>query len=496
MISGFVTSNSLTTNYALKSDLFSKKYEDLINKPTLFSGDYNDLIHKPTLFSGQYVDLIGKPKIPTKVSDLSDGTKVITTDTLPINVSYFENDAGYITSEALEGYALLDNIPTTVAELTDSDDYALKSEIPTKISQLTNDLDYSSLHKDDHTAFEVLPHTNQILSDSIISNTILSGNITDNTVLNAVVKKTVEPRTLHRIKIRTNQADPSKSDVIIDWGDGTSSSVANQDYEAANSSINVADKEGEYVFSLDYAQALTEANLTSKRFTVRIFGKQYYNISHRIDSAGTLLSNLMCRCFEEDLYLASNMRNISNFCNGSDVLVYASFEAVKYNYFENMQGLFTSCHNLVKAIGFGAITTVATCGSLFSACTALVATDFVMPMNTVRHNSFEMIFNSCTSLTKDISTLFPKVWSIKGVSVSADGMFKWCNHLTGTVPAHLLWANPDITWTNTSTAFSNSSDEIRAQIPTSWGGTNTEIQAKLDAGYYNLVTKEYIERIN
>ena len=81
MISGFVTSNSLTTNYALKSDLFSKKYEDLINKPTLFSGDYNDLIHKPTLFSGQYVDLIGKPKIPTKVSDLSDGTKVITTDT-------------------------------------------------------------------------------------------------------------------------------------------------------------------------------------------------------------------------------------------------------------------------------------------------------------------------------------------------------------------------------------------------------------------------------
>lgn len=345
----------------------------------------------------------------------------------------------------------------------------------------------------DYTSFEVLPHTTQIPAGSIIGNTILSENITDSTVLNAAVQKTVEPRTLHRIKIRTNQADPSKSDVVIDWGDGTRSSVANQDYEAEHSTIDVAAKEGEYVFSHDYAQALTEANLTSKRFTVKIFGKQYYNISHRMDSAGTLLSNLMCRCFEEDLYLASNMGNISNFCNGSDVLVYASFEAVKYNYFENMQGMFTSCHNLVKAVGFGAITSVATCGSFFSACTALVETDFVIPMNTVRHNSFAQIFNSCTSLAKDISTLFPKVWSMKGVSVSADGMFKWCNHLTGTVPARLLWENQDITWTNTATAFANCSDEIRAQVPVSWGGTNETIDAAIAAGTYTPATKKQLD---
>lgn len=324
----------------------------------------------------------------------------------------------------------------------------------------------------EYTAFEVLPNKVQIPSGSVIGDTILAEKLTDTTVLGTALANNIEPNTLHRIKIRTNQPDPTKSDVVIDWGDGTVSSVATQEYESSN--IDAAGKEGEYIFAHDYAQALTEANLNSKRYTVKIYGRQYYNLSHKIDSANTLVSNIMCRCFEIDLPFASNFKNISNFCFGSKTLVFASFEAVKYNYFENAQGLFTSCSNLVKAVGFGAAFTAATCGSFFSGCGQLVATDFVMPMNTVRHNSLEMVFNACTSLTKDISTLFPKVWSMKGVSVSANGMFKWCNHLTGTVPANLLWNNPDITWTNTSTAFANSSAEIRAQVPTSWGGTASE----------------------
>ena len=324
----------------------------------------------------------------------------------------------------------------------------------------------------EYTAFEVLPNKVQIPSGSVIGDTILAEKLTDTTVLGTTLSNNIEPNTVHRIKIRTNQPDPTKSDVVIDWGDGTVSSVAAQEYESSN--IDAAGKEGEYVFAHDYAQALTEANLNSKRYTVKIYGRQYYNLSHKIDSANTLVSNIMCRCFEIDLPFASNFKNISNFCFGSKTLVFASFEAVKYNYFENMQGLFSVCSNLVKAVGFGAITSVATCGSFFSSCTSLVATDFVIPMNTIRHNSFAWIFNACTSLAKDISTLFPKVWSMKGVSVSAESMFRSCNNLTGTVPANLLWNNPDITWTNTSTAFANSSAEIRAQVPTSWGGTASE----------------------
>ena len=54
-----------------------------------FSGNYNDLTNKPSLFSGSYNDLTDKPTIPT----------------VPSNISEFNNDAGYITSDALNGYA-------------------------------------------------------------------------------------------------------------------------------------------------------------------------------------------------------------------------------------------------------------------------------------------------------------------------------------------------------------------------------------------------------
>ena len=70
-----------------KPTLFSGSYNDLTDKPTLFSGDYNDLTNKPTLFSGDYNDLSNKPTIPT----------------VPSNVSAFNNDAGYITNDAISG---------------------------------------------------------------------------------------------------------------------------------------------------------------------------------------------------------------------------------------------------------------------------------------------------------------------------------------------------------------------------------------------------------
>lgn len=42
-------------DFAKKSELFSKSYNDLTDKPTLFSGSYNDLTDKPTFTGGDTV---------------------------------------------------------------------------------------------------------------------------------------------------------------------------------------------------------------------------------------------------------------------------------------------------------------------------------------------------------------------------------------------------------------------------------------------------------
>ena len=51
--------------YALKTDVFSKSWNDITDKPVLFSGDFNDLINKPNVFSGNYNDLYNQPIIPS-----------------------------------------------------------------------------------------------------------------------------------------------------------------------------------------------------------------------------------------------------------------------------------------------------------------------------------------------------------------------------------------------------------------------------------------------
>lgn len=80
------------------------------------TGDYGDLLNKPTLFSGNYNDLTNKPTIPTAVSQLT-------------------NDSGFITSSALQPYALTVNIPTKVSDLSNDSGFQTQSDV---ISILTN----------------------------------------------------------------------------------------------------------------------------------------------------------------------------------------------------------------------------------------------------------------------------------------------------------------------------------------------------------------------
>lgn len=85
-------------------------YNDLTNKPTLFSGSYNDLTDKPTLFSGNYNDLTNKPTIPTDTNQLTNG-------------------AGFITSSALQPYALSADVPTKVSDLSNDSGFQTLSDV-------------------------------------------------------------------------------------------------------------------------------------------------------------------------------------------------------------------------------------------------------------------------------------------------------------------------------------------------------------------------------
>lgn len=49
-----------------------------------FSGDYDDLTNKPALFSGNYNDLTNKPTIPSKVSQLTNDSGFISSETDPV----------------------------------------------------------------------------------------------------------------------------------------------------------------------------------------------------------------------------------------------------------------------------------------------------------------------------------------------------------------------------------------------------------------------------
>ena len=84
------TDTSAFTAHTSDSDIHVTSSEKSTwNAKSDFSGSYNDLTDKPTLFSGDYNDLTNKPTIPT----------------VPTSNTAFTNDAGYITSSALDGYA-------------------------------------------------------------------------------------------------------------------------------------------------------------------------------------------------------------------------------------------------------------------------------------------------------------------------------------------------------------------------------------------------------
>lgn len=143
---GFITSSALS-NYYTKSETYSQgEVNNLINSlsiPTKTSDLTNDsgfitLTDIPTASAND----LGLIRIGTGLSIDSDGIVSVTSagsvdwddvTNRPTNVSYWTNDAGYITSAA---------IPTNVSSFTNDAGYITSAAIPTNVSAFTNDAGY------------------------------------------------------------------------------------------------------------------------------------------------------------------------------------------------------------------------------------------------------------------------------------------------------------------------------------------------------------------
>ena len=119
---GYLTSFTEQQVLSISHDTLFLTGGSFVKLPTGFDGDYNSLTNKPELFSGDYNDLTNQPVIPV----------------VPINVSAFTNDAGYLT-----GYTETD--PQFNAWDKDYNDLINTPTIPTvptNVSAFTNDAGY------------------------------------------------------------------------------------------------------------------------------------------------------------------------------------------------------------------------------------------------------------------------------------------------------------------------------------------------------------------
>ena len=321
-----------------------------------------------------------------------------------------------------------------------------------------------------------------------------------------VIKRNIVANTIHGMFIRSTDS-PTYQDVIIDWGDGTFTNL--KDGITSDDCYYVTDTENpsEYVYYLkhDYANALSNAGVTFKRFIVKIYGKKYFAIKYIhstfIDKNGNSItingpkvcSNLISRVFDNDLPLASHITNLSSFCYGAHRLIHVNN---KLNHpVSNLSSTFSSCDNVLSTSGIYKLTKNDTnISNIFASLKFMEYTDLTIPSNT---SSIANAFSGCENLNISFKTLLPtSIFSTTSIDVT--NAFKYCKLLTNASSELLgkyFWNNKNVTWVGTANTFIYSSDEIRAQVPISWGGTATnDVIIETDSIYDDTEIRNLLQK--
>ena len=204
--------------------------------------------------------------------------------------------------------------------------------------------------------------------------------------------------------------DKKDNDIVIDWGDGqqtiiAESNVSYDNYETENSDIY---KYSGFTISHSYAE--------EGKFTVKVFGKDYFML--RCNPAGKADDCIVSRVFDRDLPVASCLRNVSSFAKESKRLLKIN---VPYGYdFKNITNwsqAFYGCKNLKKlSIGFGSMQK--------------------------SFHAIQSLFGNCPYLESDISSVLlfckniPELKNYRRILAS-------CKKVYGTVDGTYLWENLD-----------------------------------------------------
>ena len=330
----------------------------------------------------------------------------------------------------------------------------LRAMIPVSWGGTNNNIDIAlkitEQMKNDYTSFQVYAHDTKINAGDLATQQHIKfiGKQGD------VIAFAVNPSMTESFKLRS-QVQQSKQDVIIEWGDGNYTDVSTIEPEVLSDGA-------EYRYLLSHTYNVTGT------YIVKIYGKSYFSFT----SSGSETTSLISRVFEKDLPIAKHIWNLSSAFQHSNRLLRINMWSHSASYqIIHWSGGFTSARNLIECVGFSKYSHRESNYNMFQNCINLVNTDLRIaeaPSDMSTGDAYT--FTNCPKLQTDVSSLLP-VQGFKNVStINVARLFKKCVSLKGSVPANMLWNNKNINWLNTNQAFSDCSEEIRNQVPISWGG--------------------------
>lgn len=281
-----------------------------------------------------------------------------------------------------------------------------------------------------------------------------------------------------------NSKKREECDIVIDWGDGTISKVADLNDNSVKSFGSYTDSHGtSYTYGYltmthtytDCVSRIENGKLVeSKKYIVKIYGKDYFMVRF-----GNLeANNIVSRICDIDLPIASNVTNISSTAAKSLRLLYLNVP-YQYNFknVTNFSGLVGYCDNL----RYAAIDS----GTKFNIdCVLSIQAILVYDINLLRaiihptsyayQDGFGTFATGCKNLHEDVLNILPKHGFTRDANMT--NAFNGCAKLTCSdydKLANMLWNNTNVKFTSTSGCFAGCSAEFRSHIPTSWGGTKS-----------------------
>lgn len=332
--------------------------------------------------------------------------------------------------------------------------------------------------EDDYTAFEIAAHDEDI-------------PVGYSEFLGGYVSQLIPASKTHILRLRST-LQPSdfevdsdtgvvstevwkKSDVIIDWGDGTTTTAKSGNHSKFDVSPEDLETSAEY----------THTYANQGKYIIKVYGRDYFNIGIIADPTGLSANekidyinrhNLICRVMDTDLPIASHVTSLARFAQRSIRMLKVQLPSYyKLPAFENGSGMFGMSVNLQYIKGFkNRLLEAAVLDDCCNGCVNLLESDLMIP-SILSRGSAKAFYAACAKLTTPIDTLFHGCGILNG-KISFRTAFKGCVSTTTdfTKLAKILWENPNVEFTDTFQAFYGLPTEQAAQVPVSWGGTKAE----------------------